>query len=60
MVSLRMQLDLQMFSQEKTEPASPKKRQESREKGQVAKSMELPAAFILFFVFFPFTYLAVT
>ncbi|WP_445667466.1 flagellar biosynthesis protein FlhB [Paenibacillus sp. FSL H8-0034] len=49
-----MQLDLQMFSQEKTEPASPKKRQESREKGQVAKSMELPAAFILFFCFLSF------
>ncbi|WP_179232895.1 flagellar biosynthesis protein FlhB [Paenibacillus rigui] len=43
-----------MFSGEKTEPASPKKRQESRQKGQVAKSMELPAAFILFFTFLSF------
>ncbi len=54
MVSLRMQLDLQMFSQEKTEQATPKKRQDSRKKGQVAKSMELPAAFILFFCFLSF------
>lgn len=44
-----LRLDLQMFSQEKTEAATPKKRQEARQKGQVAKSMELPAAFILFF-----------
>ncbi|NHN28367.1 flagellar biosynthesis protein FlhB [Paenibacillus sp. S3N08] len=43
-----------MFSGEKTEDATPKKRQESREKGQVAKSMELPAAFILFFSFMSF------
>jgi len=50
----RLKLDLQMFSGEKTEPASPKKRQESRQKGQVAKSMELPAAFILFFTFLSF------
>lgn len=46
-----MKLDLQLFSQEKTEEATPKKKQESREKGQVARSMELPAAFILFFSF---------
>ncbi|MCR8642176.1 flagellar biosynthesis protein FlhB [Paenibacillus sp. N1-5-1-14] len=46
-----LQLDLQLFSQEKTERATPKKRQEAREKGQVAKSMELPAALILFFTF---------
>jgi flagellar biosynthetic protein FlhB len=51
---LRMQLDLQMFAQEKTESATPKKRQDARQKGQVAKSMELPAAFILFFSFLSF------
>jgi flagellar biosynthetic protein FlhB len=50
----RLQLDLQLFSGEKTEPATPKKRQESRKKGQVAKSMDLPAAFILFFSFLLF------
>ncbi|WP_199618075.1 flagellar biosynthesis protein FlhB [Paenibacillus alkalitolerans] len=36
-----------MFAQEKTEPATPKKRQEARKKGQVAKSMELPGALIM-------------
>jgi flagellar biosynthetic protein FlhB len=50
----RLQLDLQLFAGEKTESATPKKRQEARKKGQVAKSMELPAAFILFFSFFSF------
>lgn len=46
-----IKLDLQLFAGEKTEPATPKKREESREKGQVAKSAELPAAFILLFSF---------
>lgn len=41
-------LDLQLFAGEKTEKATPKKRQEARQKGQVAKSMELPSSFILF------------
>ncbi|TVY10642.1 flagellar biosynthesis protein FlhB [Paenibacillus cremeus] len=54
MVPFRLKLDLQLFSQEKTESATPKKRQEARTKGQVAKSMELPAAFILFFSFLSF------
>ncbi|TMV52047.1 flagellar biosynthesis protein FlhB [Paenibacillus mesophilus] len=43
-----LQLDLQLFAGEKTEKATPKKRQEARKKGQVAKSMELPSALILF------------
>jgi flagellar biosynthetic protein FlhB len=43
-----------LFAQEKTESATPKKRQESRKKGQVAKSNELPGAFILFFTFLSF------
>ncbi|MFE5319586.1 flagellar biosynthesis protein FlhB [Paenibacillus sp. NPDC056579] len=55
MASFRLKLDLQLFSGEKTEPATPKKRQESRQKGQVAKSMEVPAAFILFFSFLAFS-----
>jgi flagellar biosynthetic protein FlhB len=42
-----LRLDLQWFAQEKTEPATPRKRNEARRKGQVAKSAELPAAFIL-------------
>ncbi|MEF3304831.1 flagellar biosynthesis protein FlhB [Paenibacillus sp. GYB003] len=41
-------LDLQLFAGEKTEKATPKKRQEARRKGQVAKSMELPSSLILF------------
>ncbi|MDD9270301.1 flagellar biosynthesis protein FlhB [Paenibacillus sp. GCM10023248] len=51
---LRLQLDLQWFAGEKTEPATPKKRQEARKKGQVAKSMDLPAAMILLFSFVSF------
>lgn len=54
MAKLRLKLDLQLFAGEKTEPATPKKRQEARQKGQVAKSMDLPAAFILFFSFLSF------
>jgi flagellar biosynthetic protein FlhB len=42
-------LNLQYFSQEKTEKATPKKRQESRNKGQVAKSADVNAALVLFF-----------
>ena len=49
----RVLLDLQMFAQdsaqEKTEKATPKKRQDARKKGQVAKSMEIPSALILLF-----------
>lgn len=48
---MALQLDLQFFSQEKTEKATPKKRQEARKKGQVAKSQDLNTALILFLVF---------
>jgi flagellar biosynthetic protein FlhB len=51
MQSYRLQLDLQCFAQEKTEKATPKKMEDSRKKGEVAKSMELPGSFILFFTF---------
>ncbi|MBO7747880.1 flagellar biosynthesis protein FlhB [Paenibacillus sp. MWE-103] len=54
MKNYRWALDLQLFSQEKTERATPKKREEARKKGQLAKSPELPAAFILLFVFLSF------
>lgn len=37
----RLRLDLQLFAGEKTEKATPKKRKEAREKGQVAQSQEL-------------------
>lgn len=46
-----LKLNLQLFAQEKTEKATPKKKQDSRKKGQVAKSMEIPGALILLFVF---------
>jgi flagellar biosynthesis protein FlhB len=46
---MRYPLDLQYFSQEKTEKATPKKRQESRKKGQVAKSADINAALVMFF-----------
>lgn len=54
MAMYRYRMNLQLFAGEKTERATPKKRNESRKKGQVAKSMELPAALILFFGFLSF------
>lgn len=50
----RIKMDLQFFaddSQEKTEKATPRKREEVRKKGQVAKSSEVTTALILLFVF---------
>lgn len=44
-------LDLQQFAGEKTEKATPKKRQEARKKGQVAKSNEINTAIVLLFAF---------
>ncbi|OIJ17850.1 flagellar biosynthesis protein FlhB [Anaerobacillus alkalidiazotrophicus] len=44
-------INLQFFSQEKTEKATPKKRQETRKKGQVAKSTDINTAIILLLVF---------
>lgn len=44
-------MDLQFFAGEKTEKATPKKRQDSRKKGQVAKSQDINTAFLLFFCF---------
>lgn len=40
-------LDLQLFAQEKTEEATPRKREEARRKGQIFKSMELVGAVTL-------------
>lgn len=48
---LRIQLDLQYFNGEKTEKATPKKLQDARQKGQVAKSADLSPAFVLVSVF---------
>ncbi|HLQ73857.1 MAG TPA: flagellar biosynthesis protein FlhB [Bacillota bacterium] len=44
-------LDLQFFAGEKTEKATPKKREESRQKGQVAKSQDVNTAILLLFSF---------
>ncbi len=44
-------LDLQYFAGEKTEKATPKKRQDARKKGQVAKSQDVNTAIGLFSVF---------
>ncbi|KMK77231.1 flagellar biosynthesis protein FlhB [Alkalihalobacillus pseudalcaliphilus] len=46
-----VKINLQFFAEEKTEKATPKKRQDSRKKGQVAKSTDVNTAFILLFVF---------
>lgn len=44
-------INLQLFAEERTEPATPKRRQETREKGQVAKSRELVTAVLLLATF---------
>ncbi|MDN4073423.1 flagellar biosynthesis protein FlhB [Fictibacillus terranigra] len=46
-----LQLDLQYFSGEKTEKATPKKKEESKKKGQVAKSADVNTAVTLFAAF---------
>ncbi|GAB4072535.1 flagellar biosynthesis protein FlhB [Barrientosiimonas marina] len=48
-----MQLDLQFFAgaEEKTEKATPKKRQDERKKGKVAKSTDINTAFLMLFCF---------
>ena len=38
--------NLQLFAGEKTEPATPRRREEERKKGQVAKSAEVSTAFL--------------
>ncbi|MDC3416379.1 flagellar biosynthesis protein FlhB [Aquibacillus salsiterrae] len=49
-----VKLDLQFFAGEKTEKATPKKRQDTRKKGQVAKSQDVNTALLLFFIFILF------
>lgn len=48
---MQLQLDLQFFAGEKTEKATPKKREDERKKGSVAKSQDVNTAFILLFSF---------
>lgn len=47
----KLQLNLQYFAGEKTEKATPKKRQDSRKKGQVLKSQDVTSAIVLLSVF---------
>lgn len=49
---MRNEIDLQLFAEtEKTEKATPKKRKDARQEGQVLQSREVTAAFILFATF---------
>lgn len=50
-MNLIVSLDLQFFAGEKTEKATPKKRQDSRKKGQVLKSQDVTAAFLMLLTF---------
>ena len=50
-MELLVSLDIQFFSGEKTEKATPKKRSDSRRKGQVLKSQDVSAAILLFVMF---------
>ncbi|MFC0524154.1 flagellar biosynthesis protein FlhB [Pontibacillus salicampi] len=47
----RLPVDLQYFSQEKTEKATPKKKEDSRKKGQVPKSQDVNTALLMFAMF---------
>ncbi|MDT8859010.1 flagellar biosynthesis protein FlhB [Alkalihalobacillus sp. MEB130] len=51
MERFKLRIDLQYFAEEKTEKATPKKRQDTRKKGQVAKSTDVNTAIILLLVF---------
>ncbi|MEG0473873.1 MAG: flagellar biosynthesis protein FlhB [Solibacillus sp.] len=50
-MKLIVSLDLQFFAGEKTEKATPKKRQDARKKGQVLKSQDVTAAALLLIMF---------
>jgi flagellar biosynthetic protein FlhB len=50
-MKLLLPLDLQYFAGEKTEKATPKKRQDARKKGQVLKSQDVTAALLLLLMF---------
>lgn len=48
---MQLRLDLQFFAGEKTEKATPKKREDSRKKGQVLKSADVTSALVILAVF---------
>lgn len=45
------EFDLQLFNGEKTEEATPKKRQDAKNKGQVGRSIEISSTFIILIAF---------
>jgi len=45
------EFDLQCFNGEKTEEATPKKRQDAKNKGQVSRSNEISSTFIILIAF---------
>lgn len=57
-MKLIITLDLQFFAGEKTEKATPKKRQDARKKGQVLKSQDVTAALVLLLLFMSLFFLA--
>lgn len=57
-VKLLYPINLQLFAGEKTEEATPRKKQQAREKGQVMRSTELNSAFILLLTFLSLRYFA--
>jgi flagellar biosynthetic protein FlhB len=52
-----LKLDLQFFSGEKTEKATPRKKQDARKKGQVVKSADVNTALSLLTVFLSFLFI---
>ncbi len=54
-----MGFNLQLFSGEKTEPATPRKREEARKKGQVAKSGDIASAALVLTGFYTVSFLGV-
>ncbi|NEU02840.1 flagellar biosynthesis protein FlhB, partial [Escherichia coli] len=48
---MKLRVDLQFFAGEKTEKATPKKRKDTRKKGQVAKSSDVNTAVSLLVIF---------
>ncbi|MEI3604612.1 flagellar biosynthesis protein FlhB [Pseudogracilibacillus sp. SE30717A] len=54
---MHLNLDLQFFAGEKTEKATPKKREDERKKGRVAKSQDINTALLLLFSFITLTVL---
>jgi len=55
---MKQTLNLQFFAEEKTEKATPKKRRDTRKKGQVAKSSDLSSALSMLGIFMVFLFAA--